>query len=146
MNVAQKFSREGGHDHLRRFFAKLSTGTIRAEYDSERQVLEVGVENNLERRELETRAKDHGYALNFKNNREIVVVPAQLFFEIVEDLLGGPDVQAESVYQSVGSEIARQVGGTERRERLEVLSRSAGQFTRDVIVGIATSLLQQATR
>lgn len=139
MNITQKYDDLDSGKQLIKLFKKVIDGKLKITYDNGNNEISLGVENNVMKRELETVSKRLGHTLNYKRNREIVVIDMDLFIDIIE-YLNHEDQNV--VYKGLIENEKKMRKSNELKALKEKVIENAGSFTKDVIIGIITNIVQ----
>lgn len=139
MNITQKYDDLDSGKQLIKLFKKVIDGKLKITYDNGNNEISLGVENNVMKRELETVSKRLGHTLNYKRNREIVVIDMDLFIDIIE-YLNHEDQNV--VYKGLIENEKKLRKSNEVKALKEKVIENAGSFTKDVIIGIITNIVQ----
>lgn|GEM_PF-2339556 len=139
MNITQKYDDLDSGKQLIKLFKKVIDGKLKIIYDNGNNEISLGIENNVMKRELETVSKRLGHTLNYKRNREIVVIDMDLFIDIIE-YLNHEDQNV--VYKGLIENEKKLRKSKEVKALKEKILENAGSITKDVVIGIMTNIVQ----
>ncbi|MDO9592171.1 MAG: hypothetical protein Q7I98_03150 [Erysipelotrichaceae bacterium] len=138
LNIALKFNPLTNEEYLYGFFAKISNGLIKLDYNVTDKTIELVVENNVEKREIESCAKRIGYGINYKQNREILVMKVELFISIAEELNKENKNELYSGIIQNERELRKKADRSVIRQKA---FEKIGSFTKDILIGVVTEVL-----
>ncbi len=141
MNITQKYDDLDSKQQLLKLFQKVTEDKIKLEYEYDNDIgyISLVIENNVIKRELETISKKLGHTINYKRNREIVIIKTDLFLDIVEYL---NDLNQNDIYGGIIKNEQQLRKNQEIQELKKQLKESVSSFTKDVIIGIASNVIQ----
>jgi hypothetical protein len=88
-NVFQKYFSQNQDSIIKILFQQLSASKIKVEYDVNLHEVSFVIENNLIKQRLEVYAKKFGGYINYKRNREVVIIKTELLYDIIEEVFPG---------------------------------------------------------
>jgi hypothetical protein len=139
MNITQKYDNLDSKKQLLKLFKKIKDEKIKLTYDNEKSEISLGIENNVLKRELETISKQLGHTLNYKRNKDIVVIDMTLFIDIVEYL---NHEEQNEVYKGFIDDESKLRKSKKVNVLKEKILEMAVNFTKDVIISIIANIVQ----
>lgn len=139
MNIAQKYDNLDSKLQLLKLFSSILENRIKLTYDNVKREISLGIENNVIKRELETLSKELGYTLDYKRNREIVVINIEFFVEIIDFLNSD---ETNNVYNNLIDNQNKLMKQEHINEFKTMIKNNVMQVSKEVIIGVITSIIK----
>ena len=124
LNIALKFfTADERKQILFRFFERIRDGKVMVEADE--RTFQFVVENIVDRREIENQLKLSGVTLDYRNNREIVVIKKEHFFKLLVEVTQRSDDDLLTAF-------TRHLKRSEFRTKAADVFRNIGKYAVDV--------------
>jgi hypothetical protein len=137
LNLALKFfTPEERKQILYRFFERIRDGKVIVEADD--RTFQFVVENIVDRREIENRLKLAGVTLDYRNNREIVVIKKEHFFRLLVDVTQRSD---DELLAAFSRRLKRSEFGTKVGEVFKQIGKYAVDVSKQVLREVIKDLL-----